>query len=35
MADMVGAAIREFVNYADGPVFLKRELLRFGVNRYW
>ena len=25
--------IWEFVNYMDGPLFLERELMRFGVDR--
>ena len=27
--------IREFVDDMDGPVFLKRELVRLGVDGYW
>ena len=32
---LVGGSIREFVCDANGPTFLKRELIRFGVNRFW
>ena len=32
-ADRVGGGIREFVYDMDGPTFLERELMRFGV--YW
>ena len=33
-ADMSRSAIREFVNYANGPAFLDKKLTRFGVDRY-
>ena len=33
-ADVVGGGIREFVNNADGPAFLERELVGLGVDEY-
>ena len=33
-ADMVGGGIREFMNKADGPAFLERELVGLGVDGY-
>ena len=33
-ADMVGGGIRELMNDADGPAFLERELMGFGVDGY-
>jgi hypothetical protein len=32
---MVGGGIREFVNDTDGPAFLEKELMGFGVDGYW
>ena len=34
-ADMVMGGIRDFVNDADGLVFLEREVMGFGVDGYW
>ena len=31
---MVGGDIKQFVNDADGPAFLERELMGFSVDRY-
>ena len=31
---MVGGGIREFMNNADGPAFLERELVGLGVDGY-
>ena len=31
-ADMVGGGIGEFMNNADGPAFLERELVGLGVE---
>ena len=33
--DIVGGDVREFVYDADGPAFLKGELVEFAVDRYW
>ena len=32
--DVVGGGIREFMNNADGPPFLERELVGLGVDGY-
>ena len=34
-ADVVRGGIREFMNNADGPAFLKRELVGLGVDGNW
>ena len=34
-ADMVEGDIREFVDDMDGPAFLERELVGWGVDGYW
>ena len=35
LTNMTGGGIREFVCDADVPACLKRELVGFGVDRYW
>jgi hypothetical protein len=32
---MVRHGIRKFLNDVDGPAFLEKELMEFGVNGYW
>ena len=34
-ADVVRNGIRKFVYDTDRPAFLKRQIVRFGVHRYW
>ena len=34
VVDMVGGGIREFVNDMDGPAFLERDLMGYGVDGY-
>ena len=34
VVDMVGDGIREFVNYVNGPAFLEKGLMGFGVGGY-
>ena len=34
VADVVGGGIREFMNNADGPAFLERELVGLGMDGY-
>ena len=34
VADVVGDGIWEFMNNADGPAFLERELVGLGVDGY-
>jgi hypothetical protein len=34
MADIVGGCIREVMYDMNGPAFLKKKLLGFGVDRY-
>ena len=35
VTQVVGDGIREFMNNADGPAFLERELVGLGVDGYW
>jgi hypothetical protein len=35
VVDMIAGGIREFMYDADGPAFLKRELVGFGMDKYW
>ena len=35
VADVVGSGIWEFVNNADRPAFMERELVGLGVDGYW
>ena len=31
---MVRSGIQEFIGYLDGPIFLKRKLVGYGVDRF-
>ena len=35
VADVVRGGIWDFMNNADGPAFLERELMGLGVDGYW